>query len=100
VNILLLSRDTGAILPFLTGSNRAKGPLDGYRIAYIDDAQQSFAGAAFVEAERAALEELAGHIVPGQVRLRHERIPLRATTLQGRAGVCRMSSARFPEGVR
>lgn len=68
VKILLLSRDTGAILPFLTGSNRAKAPLDGFRIAYIDDAQQSFAGAAFVEAERAALEELAGHIVPVTAR--------------------------------
>ena len=68
MKILLLSRNTGAILPFLTGSNRAKAPLDGFRIAYIDDAQQSFAGAAFVEVERAALEELAGHIVPVTAR--------------------------------
>ncbi len=66
--MLLLSRNTGAILPFLTGSNRAKGLLGGFRITYIDDAQQSFAGAAFVEAERAALEKLAGHIVPVTAR--------------------------------
>ncbi|WP_439693859.1 Type 1 glutamine amidotransferase-like domain-containing protein [Curtobacterium sp. SP.BCo] len=68
MKILLLSRNTGAILPFLVGASCAKAPLDGFRIAYIDDAQQSFAGAAFVEAERAALEALAGHIVPVTAR--------------------------------
>lgn len=68
MKILLLSRNTGAILPFLAGPDHAKAPLDGFRIAYINDAQRSFTGAAFVEAEQAALEKLAGHIVSVTVR--------------------------------
>jgi dipeptidase E len=68
VKILLLSRNTGAILPFLTEPDGADPALDRFRIAYVDDAQQAFTGAPFVEAERAAIAALAGEVVPVTVR--------------------------------
>ncbi|KAB1636161.1 Type 1 glutamine amidotransferase-like domain-containing protein [Pseudoclavibacter terrae] len=61
MKILLLSRCTGAVAPFLAESTGAAAPL---RLGYIDDAQAAFSEAPFVRAERDAVAKL-GHEILG-----------------------------------
>lgn len=66
MEILLLSRHTGAVAPFLAAAVGAgHGRL---RLGYVDDAQRSFAQAPFVEAERAAVDGLGHDVVRITVR--------------------------------
>lgn len=65
VNILLLSRCTGALAPFLADSTGGAAPL---RLGYIDDAQAAFAEAPFVRAERDSVAKLGHEIVRITVR--------------------------------
>ncbi|WP_181064372.1 pyroglutamyl-peptidase I [Pseudoclavibacter sp. AY1F1] len=58
MKILLLSRCTGALAPFLAESTGSAASR--LRIGYIDDAQVAFAEAPFVRAERDAVDAL-GH---------------------------------------
>lgn len=64
MKLLLLSRSTGALAPFLATHGRATTR----RIGYVDDAQVAFADAPFVRAERTAVEALGFEVVPITVR--------------------------------
>lgn len=66
MKMLLLSRGTAALTPFLADTvEAASGPL---RIGYIDDAQVAFAQAPFVQSERDSLASLGHEIIPVTVR--------------------------------
>jgi len=64
MKLLFLSRNPGAMRPFLDGV-RPGAPL---RVGYIRDAQVAYAGAPFVAAERRAVEVLGHEIVDITVR--------------------------------
>lgn len=60
MNLLLLSKNTGAVEPFLAATIQIAGRR--LRIGYVTDAQVSYSAAPFVEAERGRIEAL-GHDV-------------------------------------
>ncbi|WP_370581806.1 Type 1 glutamine amidotransferase-like domain-containing protein [Plantibacter sp. VKM Ac-2876] len=66
MKILLLSRQPGAMVPFLAESIDAAGRR--LRLGYIDDAQVAFAEAPFVRAERESVEALGHEVVRITVR--------------------------------
>jgi len=66
VKILLLSRHTGALAPFLAEVTRAS--RSRLRIGYVTDAQSAFPDAPFVLAERDAVHRLGHEVVDVTVR--------------------------------
>ncbi|VXB45476.1 Type 1 glutamine amidotransferase-like domain-containing protein [Plantibacter sp. T3] len=66
MKILLLSRQPGAMAPFLAESTDAAGRR--LRLGYVDDAHVAFAEAPFVRAERESVEALGHEVVRVTVR--------------------------------